>query len=307
MSKERNFENLYMMTLPRSGSTLIAQHIGEHDKIFHIGESMYWEMLDPENTTCSCGQTNCEFLSQVAQEIKGRHYAQPLLKIWQIIDNKYWPEKKVSADSIIQSRTGVPPESSVEYWLSLCPSALEQIIAAYRKHSPKEIYLDNTKLFHIAERLIAERDNWGIIALLRDPRGIMSSYKNTGIRKGDFRKAESVLPFCFDFLNSLAKHEESNKLKVIRYEDFCISPRETLVGLCEFEGIVFDERMLNPINSSVEARGHVLKGNRLLRSDRPIQISEDRSWQHNLTPEELNTLYDNEALLNLYVKYGYNF
>jgi len=307
MSKEAKFENLYMMTLPRSGSTLIAQHIGEHSEIFHIGESMYWDMLDPRDTTCSCGQMNCEFLSRVAQEVKGKHYAQPLLKVWQIVDNRYWPKKKVSGDSVIQEGDKIPSELSMKYWLSLCPSALEHIIQAYRKHNPKGIYLDNTKLFHIAEMLIAERENWGVIALLRDPRGIMSSYKNTGIRKGDFRKAESVLPFCLDFLNSLTKNKDSKKVTVIKYEDFCINPKETLIGICEFVGVIFEESMLNSINSSPEARGHVLKGNRLLRLDRQIQISEDKSWQHNLTKEELRALYDNEALLNLYIKYGYSF
>lgn len=162
MSKERNFENLYMATLPRSGSTLVAQHIGDHSNIFHIGESMYWEMLDPKDTVCSCGQINCEFLSKVAQEIKGKHYAQPLLKVWQIVDNNYWPGKKVSSDSVIQKEDEIPPESSMAYWLSLCPLALEQIIAAYKRYSPKEIYLDNTKLFHIADALITKGDNWGI-------------------------------------------------------------------------------------------------------------------------------------------------
>lgn len=307
MPKEQRFDNLYIATIPRSGSTLVAQHIGEHSNIFHIGESMYWDMLDPKDTTCSCGRTDCEFLQQIADEIKDKHYASPLLKIWQIVDNKYWPDKKSSSDSVIQKENEIPSTESMEYWLSLSPDALEHIIEAYRRHNSKQIYLDNTKLFQIAERLLTDRNNWGIIALLRDPRGIMSSYKNTGIRKGDLRKAESVLPFCQDFLESIAKHEENNKLTIIRYEDFCASPQRILEGICEFVGVSFEEEMVDPINGSPESKGHVLKGNHLLRSEKLIQVSEDTSWKTNLTQEELDSLYKNDTLLNLYIKYGYTF
>ena len=307
MSAERKFDNLYMMTLPRSGSTLFAQHLGQHSNIFHIGESMYWDMLDPKEAQCSCGQINCEFLGQIASEVIGKHYAQPLLKVWQIIDNKYWQGKKISSDSVIQKGDHVPEDESLEYCLSLSPFAIEYIIAAYRQHSPKQIYLDNTKLFHIAEKLLIDRNRWGVIALLRDPRGVMSSYKNTGIRKKDFRKAESVLPFCENFLRSVVKHENNDRLTIIRYEDFCVNPRLTLEGICEFVGVAFEDKMLNAINSSQTSKGHVLKGNHLLKSEGLIQISEDTSWVQNLTSEELGKLYENEPLLNLYVKYGYNF
>lgn len=135
----------------------------------------------------------------------------------------------------------------------------------------------------------------------------MSSYKDAGRRKGDYRRAESVLPFCLDFLDFLTRHEGNKKLIVVRYEDFCAKPKETLESICKFVGVVFEESMLNPINSSLKARGHILKGNRLLRSTQPLQIREDRSWQQTLTSEELDALYNNEALLNLYVKYGYTF
>lgn len=307
MRNERNFGNLYMTTLPRSGSTLFAQHTGEHSKIFHIGESMYWEMLNPQDETCSCGKKGCEFLQNIADEIGNKHLALPLLKTWQIIDRKYWPDKKTYSDSVIQEGDQVPEESTLEEWLSKCAPALESIIAMYRKHSSKEIFLDNTKLHHIARRLINNRPNWGAIALVRDPRGIMSSFKNAGIRKGDLRRADSVLPLCQDFAEFLLAENNNPQMTIIKYEDFCKDPQDVLTRVCEFVGVKFEEQMLNPINSSSTARGHVLKGNHLLKSSKLIQVQEDQSWQTNLTSEELASFYKNKYLMNLYTKLGYNF
>lgn len=300
-------ENLYMATLPRSGSTLVAQHIGEHRDIFHIGESMYWEMLNPKNEVCSCGRKECSFLQEIAAEIEGRHLALPLLKVWQIIDKKYWPNKTTYSDSVIQANDAVPEESTLDDWLALCPQSLEGIISAYKKHSPKKIFLDNTKLHHIAERLIIDRKNWGIIALTRDPRGMMSSFKNAGIRKGDLRKADSILPLCCEFAEFVIREADNPRVKILRYEDFCKDPRLTLEEVSKFVGINFEETMLDPINTSIESRGHVLKGNHILRSAKLVQIEEDKTWQRNLSEEELDSFYKNGRLINLYTKLGYNF
>ena len=63
----------------------------------------------------------------------------------------------------------------------------------------KDVFIDNTKLHNIGEKLIA-LSNWKIIVLLRDPRGIMCSYKLAGISKKDFRGAKSVLTDLVDFM-----------------------------------------------------------------------------------------------------------
>lgn len=305
--KETNFDSLYMATLPRSGSTLIAQHIGENNSIFHIGESMYWEMLDPKNEVCSCGSKGCNFLQEIASSLTETHIARPLLKVWQIIDRKYWPNKITYGDSVIQNNDNVPNDSELSYWLGQSPQALDFIVSVYREHTPKKVFLDNTKLHHIAERLIQDKKNWGIIALTRDPRGMMSSFKNAGVRKGDFRKANSILPLCFEFGKFILKYQQDKKIKIIKYEDFCKNPKEVLTKVCDFIGVDFEEKMLNPINSTQESRGHVLKGNHLLKSVKLISIEEDKSWQKNLTQEELDSFYKNEELVNLYIKLGYNF
>lgn len=296
-----------MATLPRSGSTLVAQHIGEHSDIFHVGESMYWEMLTPQSETCSCGKKPCDFLQQIFEEMRDEHLALPLLKVWQILDKRYWPNRKTYVDSVVQEGDEVPDITTLEFWLSQSPGALDAITSVYSKYSNKHIFLDNTKLHHIAERLLYDRNNWGAIALTRDPRGMMSSFKNAGIRKGDLRNADSILPLCLDFAKFLLKEQRNNKMEIVRYEDFCTNPIQTLTNICNFIGVPFERNMLNSITSSTEARGHVLKGNHILKSNNVTHIQEDKSWQQNLTDAELNSFYSNEELLNLYIDLGYNF
>ena len=60
--------NVYIATLPRSGSTLLGLMLNNHSQIFHIGESSYWGKLDPAEVLCSCGATGCPILKTVGHE-----------------------------------------------------------------------------------------------------------------------------------------------------------------------------------------------------------------------------------------------
>ena len=299
------YKKIFIMTLPRSGSTLLGQQLGINSQIFHLGESMYWEILDPKDSPCSCGKINCRFLGKVSKNIREGHLALPLLKAWQIIDRKYWPEKKVSFDGIALQKRKKIEGGSFKHWLSLCPTALEKIIRIYQKHSPKRVFIDNTKLFNIWERLASNND-WGIIILLRDPRGIMSSYKNAGVRKKDGRAAESVLPFCRDFICAAKKLRNLRNVHIVKYEDFCNDHVTTLQAICTFIGVQFEKKMANPFNNKKATKGHVLKGNRMLwlkKTNRPLL---DDTWKSNLNANELHKLYAQKLIVKLYRSFGYS-
>ena len=263
MTNSIKYKKVFIMTMPRSGSTLLGLILGGHNKIFHIGESIYWELLNSQNTICSCGKINCKFLFKIYNLINKNHAAKPLLKIWQIIDKKYWPSKKISPGNIIQnSKIKINP-NSLNYYLKQCKHSLEQIINFHKKFSKKEIYIDNSKLYNIGERL-SKNKNWGIIILLRNPLGIMWSYKKAGIRKKDFRTAGSVLPFCYDFLKSAKKLQNKKNVITIKYEDLCADTEKITKNICQFIGVPYQSNMVNFSHLPINKRGHILKGNRLL-------------------------------------------
>lgn len=287
------------MTLPRSGSTLLGQQLGIHSQIFHLGESMFWEIFDPKNNPCSCGKTNCQFLSKVSENIREKHLALPLFRAWQIIDRKYWPKKVSFNDTTLEEQKKIMT-ISFKYWLNLCPSALEKIIKTYQKHSPKRVFVDNTKLFHIGERLASNND-WGIIILLRDPRGIMWSHKRDG------RTAESILPFCRDFICVVKKMRNLKNVHIVKYEDFCNDHATILQAICNFIGVQFEKKMENPFYNKKTTRGHVLKGNRMLwlkNCNLPILLND--TWKSNLNENELNKLYTQKLIVKLYHSFGYS-
>ena len=265
---------------------------------------MYWELINPKDILCSCGKYKCPFINKIYKEINKKHIAKPLLKIWQIIDKKYWPNKALYKDSVIQKGAKIN-KKTLDYWLACSADSLNKIIAIFNKYINKEVYLDNTKLFNIGEEL-SRKSDWGIIVLTRDPRGIMSSYKNAGIRKGDNRSAIDVLPLTKDFLKCALHIKNKTNVCFVRYEDFCKNPTKTLMQLTRFIGINFESKMLNPINKDIKSRGHIIKGNRLLQKKELIRISEDKTWQRNLSMRELNAIYSDKNLKKLYKEFGYN-
>lgn len=298
------YKKVFVMTLPRSGSTLLGLILGGHNKIFHMGESMYCELLNPHNTICSCGKIDCEFLNKIYAQIHKKHLARPLLKAWQITDKKYWPNKKIYSDSIIQNPNKKINNDSLNYWIKRCKSSLENIINAYKKYSKKEIYIDNSKLYNIGEELSKNRD-WGIIVLLRNPLGIMWSYKKAGIRKNDFRAADSVLPFCYDFLKSVKKIQNKKNVIIVKYENLCNSTDQTLHTICKFMGVSYQTSMQDFNHHPINKRDHILKGNRLIYDKQIISIKEDNDWQNNLTANEIKKIKLDKKLVNLYNYFGY--
>lgn len=297
------YKKLFLMALPRSGSTLLGQVMAGHSRIYHLGESMYWELLNPKYNRCSCGKINCRFLNKIYKNFKDKHLGQPLLKAWQIIDKKYWPGKKISVDSVIQNQKQKINPKSLNYWIKRCPNALEKIINIYEKYTKKDIFLDNTKL-HLIGKLLSLRNDWGIIILLRDPRGIMLSYRNAGIRKKDFRKAESVLPYCYEFIKSVFNIKNRRNVFIIKYEDFCLKTSKIVKEMCNFIGVFYEPLMTNFNVLGMNKRGHVLKGNRLLYN-KINSIKPDENWKQDLTDQELKNLYRHKKLIKLYREFKY--
>ena len=44
-----NEQNVYIASLPRSGSTLLGMILNQADGCAYIGESFYWKKLNPKN------------------------------------------------------------------------------------------------------------------------------------------------------------------------------------------------------------------------------------------------------------------
>lgn len=304
-----NVKKIFIMTLPRSGSTILGQQLGLNRDIIHLGESMYWNNLDPAKVQCSCLRIGCSVLRKIGEIIRNRDLSLPLLRLWKIFDKKYWPDKPITPDGLfnrINERSNTATSGkSISYWNNKAINSLDKIIDVYKSFfGENKFYVDNSKIFSLGEKL-AKRNDWKVIVLLRDPRGIMMSYKNAGLRKGDFRKSYSVLPFCFDFIKSAISLMNCDNVLFVRYEDFCKNTQKSIKKICSFIGIRFNRKMTKPFTYYKLGRGHIIKGNRLIYSKNIYRIIQDDRWEKGLSKDELSFLYLKKDLLRLYNKFGY--
>lgn len=292
--------NVYITTLPRSGSTMLGMMLGNHSRIFHIGESFYWNKLHPKDAKCSCGKKNCEVLISIQNRIGNFPEIGAIYDTCSLIDRIQEPKKICHSLSLPDNLKG-KSVTSQELNCKLDESCvgLEKLADIFRDVIGDSIIVDNTKVIHIAEYLV-QRDSWKILLLTRDPRGLAYSNKQSGIRKKVPRPLQMKIPIYIDFANRALRLRKLKNVFCAKYEDVCQNPEEKLNEICNFIGIPFENQMLKFKTD----RGHTLMGNRM-RLDDNQQIQEDLSWVSGLNYEEKNIIYRNSELTNLFKKLGY--
>lgn len=64
--------NVYIASLPRSGSTLLGMILNQSNACFTAGEAFYWGngKKKAENIRCSCGKTGCFFLKDIEWDVR---------------------------------------------------------------------------------------------------------------------------------------------------------------------------------------------------------------------------------------------
>ncbi|GJM45502.1 MAG: hypothetical protein DHS20C21_23440 [Gemmatimonadota bacterium] len=131
--------------------------------------------------------------------------------------------------------------------------------------------------------------NARIVALVRDPRGFLSSYKNY-YRRGveSYRERYNPIPISMlwrSYMTALLETERepwAANVHRLRYESLVSDPEETVRALCAHVGVDFDPVMLDvdSSNSSFVPEGEPAKKRGIVAS------SQDR-WKTELTPTEL--------------------
>lgn len=93
---------------------------------------------------------------------------------------------------------------------------------------------------------------------------------------------------------------------VIKYEDLCNNHDSTLKLISDFMGVKYNERLLDFNKMSMQKRGHILKGNRLLQRKGIFKLQIDESWRTNLTRNELYKLKSEIQIKKYYKSFCYN-
>ena len=295
-------KNVYIATLPRSGSTLLGMMLGNHPECCHIGESSYWRKTSPQEVRCSCGRIGCAILTAVHEKAKANNDISAIYEVCSAIDRKEEPEKVYHRLSLPSSEdvTDNFDPVTLKRMINRSISGLKFLAEVFRDVSGRSVIVDNTKNMEIADALACRQD-WRLILMTRDPRGIAFSGKKSGERKGVPRPVEMKIPVFINFARKAISLSESERVSQLRYEDLCGNPHLSLKKICAFLDIPFDPLMLR----FKRDRGHLLMGNRM-RFDDNEKILPDLGWRDGLKKSERSLIEDNEELTFLYGKIGYD-
>ena len=281
---EKN-KNVFIASLPRSGSTLLGMILNQHQKCFNIGESFHWAKLNPQTTQCSCGTIGCETLINIYDLI---HKDSDILNITKVVN---------TIDTKMISGTDL--NNIINNKLKSACDGYDKLTTLYRDLINKDLIIDTSSNIIIAKELI-KRKNWKCIVMLRDPRGIIHSLKKAAIRHGKKIPNDLWCPYLTNFIISLKKLDHNN-VHIIKYEDLCNNTINTLKAVCEFLGISFNKKILRYRKN----KGHFLMANRM-RLGGEEKITEDLDWINHLTKNEKNLINNNMKLTTAYMSVGYN-
>ncbi len=291
-------KNVFIATLPRSGSTLAGMILGAHSQVCHIGESAYWAKLDPRSSKCCCGSIGCESLIGISNIISDFPVEMESINTaCGIIDVMEEPNK---IRHVLSHSAAIVDKDAFKSVMWLCCAGIERVAEAARKISGKNIIVENSKYIMIADELLKKDKKWKTIVLTRDPRGVALCSKEAGERKGVPRPVSEKIDLLASFARRAAELIRQENVLHVRYEDLCRNTTVTVECMCEFLEVSFERGMLE----FKKNKGHLLMGNHMMY-DSNEEIREDLDWRFALSREE-KLLFEREDILLAYRNIGYN-
>lgn len=291
-------KNVFIATLPRSGSTLAGMILGAHSQICHIGESAYWAKLDSISSKCCCGSIGCEFLIGISNIISDFPVEiENIGTACGIIDVMEEPNKIRHA---LSHSAATADQDAFKVVLSRCCAGIERVADAARVVFAKGIIVENSKYISIAEELLKKTGEWKILVLTRDPRGIALCNKMAGARKRVLRPVQGKIDLFVSFARRATELIRQENVLHVRYEDLCRNAFETIERMCEFLEVSFEREML----SFKKNKGHLLMGNHMMHDSNEV-IREDLDWCYELSRGE-KILFTREDIRLTYKKIGYD-
>ena len=269
---------VYVLGTARSGSTLLTRLIAEDDpaNVFAAGEiRLLWSEL--EHRVCGCGQP------AVACPVWSRVVGDPTTRAARarVITGLMHHHARMQDLPRILRAGGDPdrlPDQTRRY--------AQQLGATYQRIANvtgASVIVDSSKsvadaaLLHCLPNLDPV-----IVHVVRDPRAVAWSWERA-VREG--ARGTPGHPRWSVALRWLLTNAASEAVVGgcpsgyrLRYEDIARAPRQHLAGL--------HDRLVSPGDASGDERApaaantrHIVGGNRLRRSDTPVQVRADDDWQ----------------------------
>jgi len=267
MNKKANL--IYLLGAGRSGTTLLATLLNNHEDIETLGEMHQFIEYVVEDKDCSCGEklSSCSTWN-----------LSPSLPGSDVKDQRLYCENKEShknIPSLILSRKENKRYNSIQ----------ERIFSSVSEHRKSKWYLDSSK--YIARYLLLKKSkklNIKGIYMVRDPRGVINSFsKKVQTSK---RPLSAILYYnLINFFGELVSRTNKDILK-IKYEDLVESPEQVLDEIYKH---VFGSSKASVKMPEYSTMPHIVGGNRI-KTKKKIHLSKDTDWHRNI-PRARQVMY----------------
>jgi len=222
MSRELGKHLIFLIGLPRSGTTLLQALLRQHSKIFTYSEAGI--LLHPLFALKEGGL--------IAPAYSGRDVLGQLQDLLEVCEN------------------------GVETYLEAVRALANTLYSSCLKKSGKELFVDKTPMYYLIVREIYKIfPEAKFILLMRNPLSILSSIARAWFHGKCNQILNHPVYMQTIMLGPLAMVDALSVLKdrsvSLRYEDLVTNPKQELERICAYLGIEFDDKMLSYDKSGV--------------------------------------------------------
>ncbi len=295
---------LYIVGLGRSGSTILANSLGQIDGFFSAGEICYvWRQNFIENRLCGCGRPFYEcpvWTEVVAEAFPGGVDAREMMRLQAAgARTRHIPPMLTARGTrVIEDRLGK--------WLHNTGRLYEAIGSV----TGSRVVVDSSKepAYGYALSRVPGVD-FRVLHLIRDPRAAAYSWlkkkpqpdSETREYMHRFNPAKSAA--LWDAWNAAAERLwRGDRYLMLRYEDFVADPRASFGRILE----LLDEDAAPPLTGEQEVKlgvSHTVSGNPNRFETGSVALRHDREWTDRMRPRDRNLV--TALTLPLLYRYGY--
>jgi hypothetical protein len=278
---------------PYSGSTLLASLLGAHPEIATVSEvSGNQRTSEMAAFRCSCQRlmTECPFWQEIQARMRAVGFDD-----FRLDDFSLHFGRQIGVLPRIQtgSLRWTLAEDIRDALLSHVPGHERTLRALGRRNqafanavldaTEKRVFVDASKEAMRLRYLQRFLDtDLRAVHLVRDVRGVVSSSKRHHGDQVDVRIAARMWSRTNATLMRHLRRMDPGKQMVVRYEDLCRDPEETMASLFAFCGV--DPSITQPLAVSYRTQ-HLLGSRGRLESTAEIRL--DESWRSSLSQEEI--------------------
>ena len=245
--------NAFILSQPRSGSTLLRLHLGKHANVIGLPETHFFPFLRNQGIPAK-------------EPLKN---PQDTIRNWA----NYHSIKRIGIKSELLTST---LEKSVKYPQDLLEQTIKLYCETFHPDVKHPVLLEKSPphIFFLNE-IRQLYPNSKFIFLVRDPRATIASLKNMSW------STSNVLTLAKSWQKSSTKMVEDEKSVIIRYEDLATNPEKTFEKLSDFLALSEFQHENEGISDHVEQKNW-----NSAEVTKPINKDNLEKWKRNLSNQD---------------------